>query len=69
LEEQFLAQAQADYLQERTRILKAILEWFHEHRPNPQVVDVLEDLARCLTRNVNESLAWENAFLRLAESN
>jgi DNA polymerase III subunit delta' len=69
LEEQMMAQAQADYLQERSRILKSILEWFHENRPGPKSVEILEDLGRRLSRNVNESLAWEIAFLKLAESN
>jgi len=69
LEEQFVAQAQADYLRERTRFLRAMLEWYHANRGNPKGIEILENLARRLARNVNESLTWEVAMLELAELN
>ena len=65
LEEQLEAQAQADYLRERGRLLRLMVEWYHSKKPNHRAVDILEKLAKRLSRNVNESLAWEIAMLEL----
>ncbi len=69
LEEQWEAQAQADYLNERSGILKVMLEWYYTHSKVPQPIEILEKLSAQLTHNVNESLAWEIAMLKLAELN
>lgn len=69
LEEVAEAQAQAEYLKERTTLLKTMVEWYHETKQDISAVEILEDLARQLGRNVNESLAWEVAMLKLANSN
>jgi len=66
LEEQLEAQAQADYLRERNQLLRAMVEWFHAKKSDVHAVETLEKLARRLSRNVNESLAWETAMLQLA---
>ncbi len=72
LEEQMAAQAQADYLHERTQLLKAMMEWCHinhagsmVHQPGFHSFETIDALARRLGRNVNESLAWETAMLAL----
>ncbi len=67
LKEEIAAQAQAEYLQERSRLLKTILEWFHHRNPNIEIVRILETLSRQLSRNVHEPLAWEVATLELAK--
>ena len=68
LEEELIAQAQSDYVHERSRIVRALLEWYHANRPNPRNIETLETLARRLGRNANESLAFETAILELAAS-
>jgi DNA polymerase-3 subunit delta' len=66
LEEQVEAQAQAEYLRERNVLLKTMVEWFHDEKQDTRAVEIVENLARQLGRNVNESLAWEVAMLELA---
>ena len=66
LEEQLEAQAHADYLHERSRILRHMLEWYHARSPGSRAPDILERLSSRLNRNVNESLAWEIAMLELS---
>lgn len=67
LREQALAQAHVEYVRERTRLLKDMLEWYHSHHFNPKVVDILEKLNQRFSRNINESLAMELAMLELIE--
>jgi hypothetical protein len=43
-----------------------MVEWFHEEKQDQRAVEVVENLSRQLSRNVNESLAWEVAMLELA---
>ncbi len=62
-EEQLEAQAQAEYLHERSRLLKTMLEWYHSKQIHPRSVEILETLSRRLALNVNESLAVEIAML------
>ncbi len=67
LEQQMEARAQANYLHERNNFLKTILEWYHTQHFHISAVQILETLARQLSRNINESLVWEIAILELAE--
>ncbi len=66
LEEQVEAQAQAEYLRERSRLLRFMLEWFHARRGSVSAAGTVESLARRLARNVNEPLAVEIAMIELA---
>jgi DNA polymerase-3 subunit delta' len=75
LEKQLAAQAQADYIHERTHLLKLMVDWYHDHpksRPGPAgeqsllPFEVLDRLARQLNQNINEPLAWESALVQLA---
>ncbi|MBI4024048.1 MAG: hypothetical protein HY360_03650 [Verrucomicrobia bacterium] len=66
LKEEMDAQAQAEYLRQRSRILKFLLEWHHARQGGGRSVEILEKLARRLARNVNEPLSLEIAMIGLA---
>ncbi|MCC7518906.1 MAG: DNA polymerase III subunit [Verrucomicrobiae bacterium] len=68
VEEQMDAQAQAEYLRERTRLLKGVLRWLHRRGAPPAALFQMEQLARALARNANEPLALEVAFLSILEA-
>lgn len=68
MEEQLEAQAQSDYVRERSRLLRHMIEWSYARNPDPRAAQVFNTLARRLNRNVNEPLAWEIAMIELAGS-
>lgn len=68
IEKQMDAQAQAEYLRERTRLLKGILQWLRDRHAPLASLRQVDELARLLNRNVHESLALEVAFLQVAEA-
>jgi DNA polymerase III subunit delta' len=65
LREQLEAQAQADYLHDRNQVLRRMLAWYHDHSDDTRALEIIEKLSRRLSRNVNESLAWEVTMLEL----
>lgn len=65
LKEQIEAQAQADYLYERTRLLRVMVEWCYTNQIHRDAIEILEKLARRLAGNIHEALAWEVAVLEL----
>jgi len=68
IEEQLDAQAQAEYLRERARLLRRIQQWLHARGAPISSLRRVDDLARLLAGNVNEPLALEVAFLQIAQA-
>ncbi len=68
VEKQMDAQSQAEYLRERTRLLKGVLRWLRDHGAPLASLRQVDDLARLLGRNVHEPLALEVAFLHITEA-
>lgn len=68
IEAQLEAQAQAEYLRERSRLLQTIQHWLHDRGAPIASLRRVDELARLLAANVNEPLAFEVVFLQIARA-